>query len=246
MRIIIPIAGAISFEGPEYIFPKPLIDVDGKPLIEYVIENLSQIGSDIKFTFILKESLCTKYNLDYTLALLTSSPDIIKLKNETRGATCSVLMAYDKINQDDEIVIVNSDQILLTDINTAISTFREGSVTGGLITFESVHPRWSFALTDNNGWVLQTAEKKPISRNAIAGFYYFKSFKDFVEGAFESVYNEEFVDDHLYISSVMNQLILQNKLVKAFQIKNDEYISFYSPQKLKEFERLVVEKKILL
>lgn len=246
MRIIIPIAGAISFDGPEYVFPKPLIDVNGKPLIEYVIENLGKIGKDIKFTFILKEPLCSKYNLDYTLALLTSSPDIIKLKNETRGSTCSVLMAYDKIAQDEEIVIVNSDQVLLTDANVAIEAFRAGNFTGGLLTFESVHPRWSFALTDSDGNVLQTAEKKPISRNAIAGFYYFKSFKDFVEGAFESVYNEEFIDDHLYISSVMNQLILQNKSVKAFHIRNDEYLSFYSPQKIKEFERLVVEKKILL
>ncbi len=246
MRVIIPIAGSVFFEGSEYTFPKPLVDINGKPVIQYVIDNLSKIEGEIQFTFILKEPLCSKYNLDYTLSLLTKTPDIIKLKRETKGATCSVLMAYDKINQSEEVIIVNSDQVFLNDINKAISFFRIENISGGLITFESVHPRWSFALTDQDNGVLQTAEKKPISKNAIAGFYYFRTFGDFTESAFNSIYNEEFVDEHLYISSVMNQLILQNKQVKAFKIPNEEYFSFYSAQKLKEFERLITDNKILL
>jgi NDP-sugar pyrophosphorylase family protein len=246
MRIIVPIAGAISFEGSEYLYPKPLIDIHGKPLIEFVINNLRTIAGNVKFTFVLKDILCSKYNLDYTISLLTPGADIIRLKKETMGATCSVLMAIDKIAPDEETVIVNSDQIFLSNLNDALTFFRDRKSDGGVITFDSVHPRWSFALTDDRGSVLQTAEKKPISRNAIGGFYYFKSFADFSEAAFNSVYNEEMVEGHLFISSVMNQLILDNKTVDAYKIKNDDYVSFYSPQKVNEFERMVVDKIIPL
>jgi len=246
MRIIVPIAGAISFEGSEYLYPKPLIDIHGKPLIEYIISNLRTIEGDVKFTFVLKDVLCTKYNLDYTISLLTPGADIIRLKKETMGATCSVLMAIDKVAPDEETIIVNSDQIFLSNINEALTFFRDRRSDGGVITFDSVHPRWSFALTDDRRSVLQTAEKKPISRNAIAGFYYFRSFATFSEAAFNSVYNEELVEGHLFVSSVMNQLILSNKTVDAFKVENDDYVSFYSPQKIKEFERMVVEKTISL
>lgn len=245
MRIIIPIAGSINFTDSDFIYPKPLIDINDKPLIEYVINNFSGIDVNLKFCFILKQSLCSEFNLDYTLNQLTSNPTIIKLKNQTKGATCSVLMAIDKIPMNEEVIIANSDQYFIENINHAISFFRKQNADGGIITFNSVHPRWSFALVDKNNNVLETAEKRPISKNAIAGFYYFKTFRTFIEGAFNSVLNEDYYNDKIYLSSTINQLILQNKCVKAYQIDNENFISFYTPQKIKEFERRIAEKKIL-
>jgi NDP-sugar pyrophosphorylase family protein len=243
MRIIIPIAGSINFSDSDFIYPKPLIDINDKPLIEYVINNFLDIKGGAKFCFILKQSLCSEFNLDYTLNQLTDNPIIIRLKNQTKGATCSVLMAVDKISMDEEIIIANSDQYFLENLNNAISFFRDHNSEGGIITFKSVHPRWSFAIVDENGNVLETAEKRPISRNAIAGFYYFKSFKTFVEGAFGSVLNEEYYNNQIYLSSTINQLILQNKSVKAFNIDNNNFFSFYTPQKIKEFERQISDNK---
>lgn len=246
MRIIIPIAGSVNFTDSDFVYPKPLIDINDKPLIEYVINNFSGIDDDLKFCFILKQSLCSEFNLDYTLNQLTSNPTIIKLKNQTKGATCSVLMAIDNITMDEEVIIANSDQYFLENIDHAISFFRKYNADGGIITFNSVHPRWSFALVDVNNNVLETAEKRPISKNAIAGFYYFKTFKTFIDGAFQSILNEDYYKDQIYISSTINQLILQNKSVKAYQMSNDHFISFYTPQKIKEFERRITEDKILL
>jgi len=245
MKIIVPIAGDTDFKDADYIYPKPLIDINDKPLIEYVTDNLQKLKGENGFVFILKEVLCTQFNLDYTLNQLVVDPVIIKLKSNTKGAVCSVLMAIDKIPMNEEVVIINSDQYFLEDINNAITYFRNENAAGGVITFESVHPRWSFARVDDNSNVLQTAEKRPISKNAIAGFYYFKSFKDFVDGAFVSVFNEDYYDEKIFTSSVINQLILQNKKVKAYKIDNNNFIPFYTPQKVKEFERLVSTKKRL-
>ena len=246
MRIIIPIAGSVNFPDSDFVYPKPLIDINDKPLIEYVISNFLGIEDNVSFCFILKQSLCSEYNLDYTLNQLTSNPLIIILKKQTKGATCSVLMAIDKIPMDEEIVIANSDQYFLANIKNAISFFRSHDAEGGIITFKSVHPRWSFAIVDEDKNVLQTAEKRPISKDAIAGFYYFKTFKSFVEGACNSVLNEDYYNDQIYLSSTINQLILQNKRVKAYQISNENFFSFYTPQKIKEFERQITENKFNL
>lgn len=246
MRIIIPIAGAVHFKDSDFIYPKPLIDINDKPLIEYVIGNYTSIKGDNSFCFILKQNLCTEFNLDYVVTQLVSDPLIIKLKNQTRGATCTVLMAIDKINPDEEVIIVNSDQYFIEDLNKALDFFRKSNSDGGIITFKSVHPRWSFAIVDENNNVLETAEKRPISKNAIAGFYYFRTFKTFVDAAFNSVLNEDYTNDQIYLSSTINQLVLQNKKVQSFKIDNENFISFYTPQKIKELERKISGNKYTL
>jgi NDP-sugar pyrophosphorylase family protein len=239
MKIIIPIAGNEFFEDSDFIYPKPLIDVNNKPLIEYVFDNLKEIEGDNQFVFIIKQSLCDKYNLDYTIKQLMDNPLIIKLKGQTKGAVCTVLMATDKISVDEEVIVVNSDQYFLENINKAVDYLRTNKAEGGVITFNSVHPRWSFALLDKKNRVLQTAEKRSISKDAIAGFYYYKKFKYFIESASNSILNEDYYDDKVYLSATINQLILQNKKVVAYKIKNKNFISFYTPQKISEFERLI-------
>ncbi|NQU33606.1 MAG: nucleotidyl transferase [Bacteroidetes bacterium] len=245
MKIIIPIAGEIYFDDSDYIYPKPIIDIDDKPIIEYVINNYLKIEEGITFCFILKETLCSEFNLDFTLKQLTSNPIIIKLKNETKGATCSVLMAIDEISMDEEIVIANYDQFFIENISKAISLFRDQRVDAGIITFNSVHPRWSFAIVDEQENVKETAERRPISKNAMTGFFYFKTFKTFIEGAFKSVINENYYDNKIYVASSINQLILKGKIVKAYKIHNHKFISFYTPQKIKEFERRILEEKLI-
>ena len=239
MKIIIPIAGAEYFDKSDFIYPKPIIDINDKPLIEYVINNLKDIEGDNQFVFILKQSLCEKFNIDYTIRQLTDNPLIIKLKDQTKGAACTVLMAIDQISSEEEVIVVNSDQYFLENVTKAIDSFRNNEADGGLITFNSVHPRWSFALVNEQNMVIQTAEKRPISKNAIAGFYYYSKFQFFIDSASNSILNEDYYDDKIYLSSTINQLILLNKKVMAYQIKNENFISFYTPQKIKEFERLI-------
>lgn len=244
MKIIIPIAGNTEFKDSVFQYPKPLIDIDDKPLIQYVINNFYNIDEGKRdFIFIVKEELCYKYNLDYVIKQLSQNSTIIKIKGETRGAVCSILMAIDFINEDDEIIIINSDQYFLTDISVAIKYFRDMKADGGIIIFESAHPRWSFAQIDEFNSVYHTAEKKPISKNAIAGLYYFKKFGDFLESATLSILNEEYYDGQIYTSSTINQLILRNKLVKAYKIDNEKFISFYTPQKIKDFEKYILREK---
>ena len=236
LNIIIPIAASSSASKKDFFsYPLLLKEVMGKALIEYVVDNIIKIEGPKKITFILNKEESDRFHIDNTLKLLINDCSIIKVKGKTNGAICSILMGIDKIDLDEELIIINSDQIIEFNYNQALSEFRTKKVDGGLLTFNSIHPRWSYVKTYEDK-VIQTAEKNPISNNAIAGFYYFKKAKDFIEGSFKTIYCDDNLNGNFYTSSVYNQMILDNKLITCYNINKDKYFSFYSEQKLKEFE----------
>lgn len=237
LKIIVPLAGSSNlFSNAGYIYPKPLTEICGKLMIELVTSGPSKITSKFQYIFIINEEEANKFHLDSTLKLLHPNSIIVKLKKDTKGALCSVLMSIDYINDDDSILILNGDQIINFDHNNIFEKWKINNADAGLVTFKSVHPRWSYALIEDD-LVIQTAEKNPISNNAIAGYYYFKNAKLFFELSFNNIINDVNLDGMFYISPVINQYVLNNKIVKYFEIESDKYHSFYSPQMVLEFER---------
>lgn len=238
MKIVVPIAGKSSFfDKNTYPFSRSLIEIKGKSMIEHVIENISRIKTDFQFVFIVNSEDCKKFHLHNILKLLAKNSLIVKVNGKTKGALCSVLLGIEHIEKDEELIVCNGDQIIDCDLNKAISSFREKKSDAGLITFKSVHPRWSYVRFDNNKeYVVETAEKRPISNNAIAGFYYFKKGDDFIKAATKSIEKGSDVNGLYYIAPAINQLILQNKKINTFKIDSKNYKSFYSPQKIREYE----------
>lgn len=236
LNILIPLGGSsLFFETEEYVFPKPLIEIRGKSMIETVIDNLSSIAGEKRFIFIVHAQHCAKYHLDNVLRILVPRCEIIMLDGDTKGAVCSALLAVDFIDTEDALIISNGDQIIdasLNDIIASLSKEADAAVVG----IDTVHPRWSYARLDEAGWVVEAAEKRPISRHAIAGFYYFKKGKNFVHAAMQSIKKESVVDDLYYVAPTLNELILENKKIAYIEISKERYHTFYSPQKIKEFE----------
>lgn len=238
MKVVIPIAGKSSFfDDKNSPFSKALIEIEGKSMIQHVIENISTLNSDFDFVFVVNSEDCKKFHLHNILKILSKNSSIVKLEGETKGALCSILMAIEHLDLDDELIICNGDQIIDCNFNEVLTFFRENNSDVGVITFNSVHPRWSYVRLDNdNESVIETAEKRPISQNAIAGFYYFKKGQYFIDGATKSIEKGAHVNDLYYIAPSINQLILKNKIIKAFKINTNKYHSFYSPQKIREYE----------
>ncbi|MGV8171667.1 MAG: glycosyltransferase family 2 protein [Candidatus Woesearchaeota archaeon] len=241
LNILIPLGGKSQFFNDEdYPFPKPVIEIDGKPMIQLVLDNFLNIKRDKRFIFILREEDCTKYHIDKILKLLTEENCVIvKLSNDTKGAACSALMAIDNINNDDSLIISNGDQILDIDFNTVLNEFEDRELDGGLICFESVHPKWSYARLDENGKIIETAEKKPISKNAIAGFYYYAKGKHFVNAAMRMIENDASVGGIFFVAPTFNELVLAGKNLEIIKIPSSAYHSFYSPQKIVEYEKFL-------
>lgn len=238
LNIVIPIASSSKFFNPAiYPYPKPLIEISGKPMIQKVIENLSTISEEKRFIFIIKEEDCRKFHLDSTLRLLAGESAVIfKIQQETMGAACSVLLAIDLIGTNDPLLIANGDQVIEESLDDQLKKFRKQSADAGCLCFDSVHPRWSYAKVDGEN-ILETAEKRPISKHAIAGFFYFAKGIDFVESAYAMIRKDANVDGQYYVAPVLNELILKQKTLKAFKIENKKYHTFYSSQKIEEYEQ---------
>lgn len=239
MNILIPLAGKNQFfPEAEYPFPKSLIELNGKTMIEHIIDNFSSIQKEKQFIFIVNSEDCKKYHLDNVINILTNHTcKIIKLDNETKGAACSAMMAVEYIDNDTPLVISNADQLFDICLDEVISSFED--CDAGVIIFESIHPRWSYARLDFQKKVTETSEKRPISKSAIAGFYYFKHGKDFISSASKMIQKDASVNGLYYIAPSLNEMVLENKKITIFQIENSRYHTFYTPQKIKEYERLM-------
>ncbi|WP_430428596.1 glycosyltransferase family 2 protein [Maribacter litoralis] len=238
LDVLIPLAGKSSFfDDNSYIYPKPLIEVNNVPMIQLVLERLISMGIVDKFIFIVNSDDCKKYHLDNVLKLLTNEKcEIIKLDKDTKGAVCSALMAIDSIDSEKELLICNGDQIIDEDHNDIVDFFRINKYDAGVVTFNSVHPRWSYVRLNDQNNIIETTEKRPISDSAISGFYYFNKASYFIQSSMKMIEKDANVNGLYYVAPTLNELVLENKKLGVYNISNDKYHSFYSPQKIKVYE----------
>lgn len=216
LNILIPMAGAGSrFESVGYTFPKPLIDVNGKPMIQVVIDNLN---IEANYIYVVQKNHSEKYNLKSLLNLLTPNCKVIEVDGLTEGAACTALMAKNFIDNNNPLLIVNSDQFVEWDSNEFMYKMNETKCDGGILTFKSTHPKWSFVKKDKNGIVLEVAEKNPISDDATVGIYYWKKGSDFVKYSEFMIQKNLRVNKEFYICPVFNLAIEDSKKIRAVSI----------------------------
>jgi dTDP-glucose pyrophosphorylase len=238
INILIPLAGKNQFfPESEYPYPKPLIEINGKTMIERIVENFATIQKDKQFIFIVNSDDCKKYHLDNVLNLLTNHTcRIIKIDRETKGAACSAMMAIEYINNNMPLIIANADQLFDDNLDVLVNQFQ--GYDGGVLSFESIHPRWSYARVNKENFITETAEKRPISKHAIAGFYYFANGQDFIAGAMRMIQKDANVNGLYFIAPVLNEMVLENKKMNVVAVSNNHYHTFYTPAKIQEYERI--------
>jgi HAD superfamily hydrolase (TIGR01509 family) len=217
LNILIPMAGAGSrFEQAGYTFPKPLIEVNGKPMIQVVIDNLN---IDANYIFVVQKAHREKYNLDTLLNLIVPGCKIVETDGLTEGAACTALLAKEHIDSDAPLFFANSDQFVEWDSNEFMYKMNETDADGGIVTFKATHPKWSFAKIGGDGLVTEVAEKNPISDDATVGYYYWKHGSDFVKYAEDMVDKNIRVNGEFYVCPVFNQAIDDGREIRIFNVK---------------------------
>ncbi len=244
LNIVIPMSGSgTSFIQAGYTFPKPLIDINGKPMIQLVIENLTP-KTEHKFILISKKEQYDKFSLHQIFNNSTKGNYIsIPLFGTTQGAVCSVLNAVDYINNDEELIIANADQVIDVDIDHFIKFARESKADGVIMTFNSHHPRWSYARVGKNGVVYEVAEKKVISDQATVGIYYFKKGSSFVKAAFSLIEKNIRFNNDFYVCPVFNEMILSGGQVINWEIKQSQMHGLGTPEDLNRYLNLAEKGK---
>ncbi len=231
LNVLIPMAGAGSrFIQQGYTFPKPLIEVNGKPMIQVVVENLN---IDAHYIFITQKEHYEKYNLKYLLNLIAPGCDILQVDSITEGAACSTLLAKQFIDNENSLIIANSDQYIDWNSNECMYAFSADNIDGGILTFDASHPKWSYAKLGPNGFVTEVAEKKVISNMATVGVYYWKKGSDYVRYAEDMISKNIRVNNEFYVCPVFNQAIEDGKKIKIKQVEKMWGIG--TPEDLKYF-----------
>ena len=231
LNVLIPMAGAGSrFQQAGYTFPKPLIEVKGKPMIQVVVENLNIKAN---FIYVVQKEHRKKYNLDTLLNLITPGCKIVETEGVTEGAACTALLAKEYIDSDKPLFFANSDQFCEWDSNEFMYKMNETDADGGIVSFRATHPKWSFAKIDEQGLVTEVAEKNPISDIATVGYYYWKKGSDFVKYSEQMIEKDIRVNNEFYVAPVYNEAIIDSKEIRTFDIP--KMWGLGTPEDLKEY-----------
>lgn len=234
MKILMPIAGGnTQNEKNQYI--KTLYEIGKKTVLQYVYESLDQIA-DAEFITVLRHEDICQYHLDDMVRLMIPGVKIVVAEGSTKGAACSCLLAIDEIKDDEPLLIVGSDQVLNINLQKVISNFETRGLDGGLIVFDDIHPRWSYVKLDENELVAEAAEKRPISRNATTGFYYFKQGGDFVSSVQRMIKKGACVNGQYYVCPSYNEMVLQQKKIGVFRISKDDYFNLNQQKGMDDYE----------
>lgn len=233
LTVVVPMAGdGKSFKNAGYIFPKPLVDINNKPMIHWVIENLN---IEARFVFLCKKEDINKYNLNYLLKYLVPDCTIIPIENNSGGAVKTILQAKDILDNDSPLLIVNSDQYIEWNSNEFYYKVFNDSCDGSIVIFESTHPMYSFVKVDENGLIIEVAEKKTISNNATAGIYFFRTGKMFIEYAQKMIEKQISINGEYFVCPVYNELIMDSKVIRPYNV--EKVYSFSTPKDLEYFTK---------
>lgn len=216
LNVLIPMAGLGSrFAAAGYTFPKPLIEVRDKTMIQTVVDNLNM---EANYIFIVQREHYEKYNLKHMLSLIAPGCTVVQVDGLTEGAACTTLLAKEFIDNDKPLVIANSDQFVEWNSNEVMYAFNADQIDGGILTFKATHPKWSYVKLSNDGFVSEVAEKKVISDNATVGVYYWKRGSDYVKYANDMIVANDRTNNEFYVCPVFNYAIKDGKKIRIKEI----------------------------
>ena len=233
MKIIVPMGGDNESITTQYM--RSLYEIEKKTVLQHVYEHLSVIAN-AEFIFIVKREDVSKYHVDDMLKLLVPNVKVIIAEGETKGSVCTCLLAIDGINDEESLIIVGVDQVLNINLNEVVNNFIKNDYDAGTIIFEDIHPKWSYVKLDENGFVIQAAEKRPISKNATTGFYYYRKAKDFLDSATAMIKKGASVNGIYYVAPSLNEMVLKQKKIGVYRVDKSNYFNLKKQNGREEYE----------
>ncbi len=239
INIVVPMAGRGSrFANAGYELPKPLIDVGGRPMIDIVIDNI-KAKLEHRFIFLCLQEHLDKYDLEVHLKNKCPNCIVVPVKHVTEGAACTVLLAEKYIDNEDSLMIANSDQYVEgCNIDKYINSI--GNADGLIMTMKANDAKWSFIKYDNNKNVFLVKEKEVISDEATVGIYNFAHGSDFVLYAKRMIEQNIRVNGEFYVAPVYNMFIEDGKKIVFYNVGNVEsgMYGLGTPKDLELFKKM--------
>ncbi|WP_269611685.1 sugar phosphate nucleotidyltransferase [Prochlorococcus marinus] len=251
LNIIIPVYGQskdnFSLDSKNSI--SILDHVKDHSILSWSLEHIERFTGDKRYFFISTDEFISHNHIDKVLPLYTDSEvNVIRLRRNTNGMPCAVMMGIDNYNLNEPFLVTSADQYIDTDLESHLKFFDSTSASAGTIGFQSIHPKWSYAELDDENFVTRVEEKVPISQNALSSSYYFSSGNLMVECISDNINRGELINKRFYLAPCLNELIINNKKVAYSKIEKDNYFNFYSNTVKDDFRKYLERNnnKILL
>ncbi len=239
MNILILAAGeTINDEAEPY--PIWLSEIDGQIMLERQMNALAHLNPN-RFVVCIRTEDNDSHHVDGILGMISPNAKVLGIKRPTAGAACTALLAIGQLDLDQELIIVSATDQHNVDFVDIVERFRKSGADGGVLTFESLHPRYSYVRLDENDQIVEVAEKRPISRNASAGFYWLRNAGEFFMALKSMLLKGSQVKGRYYVAPALNELILQQKVIRTIRLEKDAYIPVKSKRQLDHYENLAEE-----
>jgi NDP-sugar pyrophosphorylase family protein len=226
--------GGLRADTNKEDYPLYLTEINERTILEQQVEYVKEIQPQ-QLLFCMKESEIKQFHTASVIKQIDTSAAVIPIMAQTKGAVCSALLGAQYIDNDEELILMAVDDFMDENSAATIKEFRRADADAGVVSFNSVHPRYSFAKTDKGGVPVEFAEKTPISKNALVSFYYFRRGRDFVECAKEIIRKDSPVNGNFYISQTLNEMILKQKRIVMRKITNDRFHPLKTEAQMAEY-----------
>ena len=241
MIIIIPLGGVGKrFKDNGYIEPKALIEVEGKPIIFHLIDNLIIKDKDISFIYIPYNKEYQKYNFEEKIE--SKYPNykfkFLCLEKDTRGAAETIYLSLkyfiskNKETQDKPILCLDGDNFYTNDI---ISEWDGGNIIFTFKNFNDIS-KFSYVKTNDTNNIIDIVEKEKISNNACVGAYGFKSYYTLIDYCKKIIDEGIMQKNEFYTSGVIKEMLNDEHSFKNIEILNKNYFSLGTPEQVNEYE----------
>jgi dTDP-glucose pyrophosphorylase len=232
LNVLIPMAGLGSrFQIKGYELPKPLIDINGVPMIVKVIQSLEL--PDARYLFVISKNTYTS-QLTTLIENNVKNCKFIEIDYTTEGPACSALLFKDDINTDDELIIANCDQIMEWDAENFLMNVRR--FDGAVVTYHNDTDKNSYARIDKHGRVVEIREKEVISNVSLNGIHYWRCGKFFVDSSQDMIAQDDRAPNgEFYVGPTYNYMIKRYQKVGIYHIPNQQHHAVGVPIDLENY-----------
>jgi dTDP-glucose pyrophosphorylase len=238
LQALILAAGKTFTNSTDLNYPGIMTEFNGKPLVQWIIEDLIPLRQE-KIVIVINQDDIDRYHIDHTLKLIEPKIKVVGVPGNLGGAACSALIGLQFLSQDDEVVIINGNEKLTEDHLSLMNRIYDRKSSASVVSFDSIHPRYSYAKVDFNQNVIEVSEKDPISRNALVGFFWFSKASMIDRAIKMMILKGGSLNDVYYLSPAINEIILEGNQVSLIRVDNSKYHPMKSEWQLGEYAKII-------
>jgi bifunctional N-acetylglucosamine-1-phosphate-uridyltransferase/glucosamine-1-phosphate-acetyltransferase GlmU-like protein len=235
VNVLILAAGKGRRQGEDLTYPTSLAEVDGSSVLERILSKVSTIPNS-KISVIFSKSEAQQYHLVQIASILLPGIQSFLVPEQTQGSACTALFAACQLDDAAELLIVSANEIVKVNYLDLLKNFRSRNLEAGTLTFRSVHPRYSYVAINEEGFVVETAQREPISSNATAGVFWFLKTLDFVEAAKNMIRKNAHIEGYYYVAPTFNELVLRQMRIGVVPLNSGDYTPLKTERQVQSYE----------